>query len=220
MMKNTIDPSDYDAVLFDLDGTLVESMGMWRKIDEEFLAMYGYDVPPGLQKRIEGLTWSQTERFFRDEFAIPLECEEIGNIWLEMAKEKYRNETPAKKGAVDFIKELRAKGIPMAISSSNHAELITEALDAHGIRDCFDAVSTCEEAGAPKPEPDVYLLSAKKLGADPARCLVFEDIVHGIMAAKAAGMTVIAVDDGDSRGSIEEKRRLADGMIKDYTAFM
>ncbi len=208
--------NDYDAVIFDLDGTLVDSMGMWAEIDVDFLALFGIPCPATLQKELEGLTWPETEQYFIDHFDIPLTVSEIGSKLLQMAEERYRDRTPAKDGAVRFVKNLSAHGIKTGLASSNHPGLITHALDAHGLVPFFPVITTCGEVAAGKPSPDVFLKTAEKLGASPGRCLVFEDIPKGILAGKRAGMTVIAVDDAYSKAMEEEKRQLADAYIRSY----
>ena len=211
-----LDPDSFDAVIFDLDGTLVDSMGMWGQIDVEFLDRFGIEVPEGLQKTLEGMTWSEMEVYFHDHFPIDLTPHEIGQQWLLMASEKYRKATPAKDGAVDFVRAVSGMGKRLGVSSSNHLNLIEDALEAHGILPYFGAVTTCDEVSSPKPNPEVYLLTARKLGVQPERCLVFEDIPVGIMAGKNAGMRVIAVEDAYSASVMEEKRNLADGVISSY----
>ncbi len=209
-------PEDFDAVIFDLDGTLVDSMGMWGRIDVEFLGRFGMDPPANLQKELEGLTWQENEQYFADHFDLGLTPGEIGAIWIEMAAEKYRFETPAKDGAVDFALRMKELGKRLGVASSNHLELILEALRAHRLDAAFDAITTCGEVEAGKPDPAVYLVTAEKLGVDPGRCLIFEDIPVGILAGRRAGMTVIAVEDAYSEHMEDEKRRLADAYIRSY----
>ena len=104
----------------------------------------------------------------------------------------------------------------MAIASSNHLRLIEEILRIHGISEYFDVITTCDDVTANKPEPDVYLYTAEKLGTSPSSCLVFEDIPIGIQSGKRAGMTVTAVYDTYSENVREQKEREADFFIQDY----
>lgn len=207
---------DFEAVIFDLDGTLLDSMGMWGRIDVEYLGSFGIACPPDLQKRIEHLRWTETAELFQKEFGIPKTIREIGEDWLRMAREKYLREVPVKPGAFEFLAFLKERGIPCGIASSNHGDLIRDSLEAHGLYGFFSAVTTCEDVSAAKPAPDVYLVTAEKLGADPDKCLVFEDIPAGILAGKGAGMTVIAVHDSYSAELEAEKTDLADDYIRDY----
>lgn len=206
-----------DTVLFDLDGSLVDSMWLWNEIDIEYLGRYGMSLPQGLQKDIEGMSFSETAAYFKERFRIPDSLEKIKKDWNEMAWDKYTHEVPLKTGAYEFVKYCRERGIKLGIASSNSRELIENVLAVHGILNDFEAVVTGCDVDRGKPAPDVYLEAAKCCQSKPEQCLVFEDIVPGIMAGKAAGMRVCAVEDEYSSYQEEEKRKLADYYIKDYT---
>ena len=205
------------AVLFDLDGTLVDSMWVWRDIDVDFLSAIGQTLPDDLQKCIEGMSFTETAEYFKERFNIKDDVEDIKTKWNKMAYDKYTSEVKLKKGAKEFLACLKADGILVGIASSNSMTLIEGALKAEGVLDYFDAITTACEAGAGKPAPDIYLLAARKLGVSPAECLVFEDIPMGIMAGNSAGMTTVAVEDAYSHKIREEKERLAKYFIEDYT---
>ena len=206
----------FDAVLFDLDGTLVASMGMWRRVDDVFLGERGIQVPDGLQKDLENKSYNQTAEYFKERFNLSESIDEIKQIWHELAAREYRDEIPLKEGAYEFLKFLKANNIKTAIASSNSRDLIREAVIGNNIEDLIDIYTACDEVKVNKPDPAVYLESAKKLGVSPDRCLVCEDIIVGIQAGRAAGMRVVAVDDEYSKPIEEEKRELADYYIKDF----
>ena len=208
---------DKKAVLFDLDGTLVDSMWVWRNIDIDFLSAIGQELPDDLQKCIEGMSFTETAEYFKKRFDIKDDVEDIKSKWNQMAYDKYTSEVRLKKGAKEFLARLKADGILVGIASSNSMTLIEGALKAEGVLEYFDAITTACEAGAGKPAPDIYLLAAKKLGVEPEKCLVFEDIPMGIMAGNAAGMTTVAVEDDYSAGMRDEKMKLASYYIEDYT---
>lgn len=208
--------SNFEAVLFDLDGTLVESMSMWGDIDVEYLKKFHLPVPKGLQQSIEGLSMYQTAVYFKENFAIQDSLDQIMADWNQMAYAKYTREIPLKKGARSFLNHLRGRNIRCGIATSNSRVLTEAVLKSHQIEDYFSAMVTGDEIIKGKPDPEVYLEAARKLGADPERCLVFEDIPYGIMAGKRAGMTVCAVEDDYSMKDMDEKIRLADFYIKTY----
>ena len=210
------DFNDYDAVIFDLDGSLVDSMWMWGAIDREYLGELGYEVPSDLSGAIAGLSFYDTAEYFKNRFHIEDTLEEIGTRWNEMAWDKYTNEVTLKKGVKEFIQACYNKGMKFGIASSNSKELIQQVLKCRGLLDFFDTIKSGSEGYASKPSPELYLAAAQDLGVDPKRCLVFEDITQGIMAGKNAGMTVIAVDDQYSAFQEDEKRELADHYIYDY----
>lgn len=204
------------AFLFDLDGTLVDSMWMWKSIDIEFLRRYGHECPPGLHRAIEGMSFSETAVYFKERFCLPLTTEEIKGIWTEMSIDKYRYQVMPKKGAREILAYAKEHGIGCGIATSNGREMVEAVLGSLKLEPYFQAVITACEVKTGKPEPDIYLKVAEDLGVKPKECLVFEDIPAGILAGKRAGMTVCAVDDQFSRNMEEEKRCLADYFIQDY----
>lgn len=204
------------AVIFDLDGTLVDSMWMWHAIDVEFLGEYGYECPEDLHRVIEGMSFSETAVYFKERFLLPLSLEEIKDVWTRMSIDKYRYEVPLKPGAREFLELIKKKDIKCGIATSNGRELVDTVLHSLGIEGYFQAVTTACEVKAGKPEPDIYLYVAGQLGVEPADCLVFEDIPAGILAGKRAGMKVCAVEDEFSRLLKKEKMDLADDFIEDY----
>lgn len=207
------------AVIFDLDGTLVDSMWMWKEIDIEFLTGKGIVIPEDIQdfqNELEGMGFTETAKFFKNHFHISDSIEDIKNIWISMAEDKYSTQVPLKPGAGELLDMLKKRDFQIGISSSNSTELIRTVLKAHKIEDYFGCITTCCQVPAGKPAPDVYLETAKGLGIAPDECLVFEDVPMGILAGKRAGMKVCAVDDNFSRDQEKEKRELADWYIQDY----
>ena len=209
-----------DAVIFDLDGTIVNSMWMWKNIDIEYLGKLGWECPDDLQKCIEGMSFYETAIYFKNRFAIEDSIEEIMECWNTMAFEKYQNEVLLKEGALDFIKYLHKNGYRLGIATSNSKRLAYASLESRGIADYFSAVLTGDECGKGKPEPDVYINTAKKLDVNPSKCLVFEDLPAGITAGKRAGMKTVAIWDEYSDYLDDIKREMADYYITDYREIM
>lgn len=208
--------NNMEAVIFDLDGSLVDSMWMWHEIDIEYLGRYELPVPEDLQHQIEGFSFSETAQYFKERFSLPDSLDEIKRTWNEMAWDKYMNEVPLKPGAAEFLTLCRQRGIRLGIATSNSRELVTNVADTHGLHDYFQCIMTGCDVGKGKPAPDIYLAVADSLQVSPARCLVFEDIIAGIMAGKSAGMVVCAVEDAYSLDQTQAKKELADYYIRDY----
>ncbi len=198
------------AVLFDLDGTLVDSMWMWKDIDMEYLGKYGITLPPELQEYIEGMSFSEVSAYFKEAFGIKESLEEIKSEWVSMAKYKYTHEVPLKPGALRFLKHLKEQGIPMGIATSNSRDLLDAVLESLEISPYFDCCMTSCEAGAGKPAPDIYLKVAKILKTEPKDCLIFEDTPAGILAGNRAGIPVCAMADENSAGRKDQILQMAD----------
>ena len=198
------------AVLFDLDGTLVDSMWMWKDIDMEYLGKYGITLPPELQEYIEGMSFSEVSAYFKEAFGIKESLEEIKSEWVSMAKYKYTHEVPLKPGALRFLKHLKEQGIPMGIATSNSRDLLDAVLESLEISPYFDCCMTSCEAGAGKPAPDIYLKVAKVLKTEPKDCLIFEDTPAGILAGNRAGIPVCAMADENSAGRKDQILQMAD----------
>ena len=204
------------ACLFDMDGTLLDSMHIWKEIDIEFLGRFGYELPPSLQREIEGMSFRETACYIKDRFSLPPSIEEIMNIWNEMAFQKYSEEIFFKEGAFEFVKMLKEKGIRTAICTSNSRELVNAVAEHLGFMPYFDTIITSCEVGAGKPAPDIYLEAAKRVGVEPEHCLVFEDIVTGLTAGKRAGMKLCAVEDVYSADQREAKKAMSDYYVENY----
>ncbi len=207
---------DINAVLFDLDGTLVDSMWIWRDIDIEYLGQFGIELPDNLQSCIEGMSFSETAAYIKERFHIPDSVEAMKEQWNAMALNKYTNQVPLKKGVLDFLKHCSKEGIKLGIATSNSKELVTAVLEALHVKNYFTCIVTGCEVDKGKPSPDIYYEAAKRCHVSPENCLVFEDIVPGIMAGKSAGMRVCAVEDEYSMHQINDKKKLADYYIKSY----
>lgn len=204
------------AVLFDLDGTLMDSMWLWEDIDIEYLGRYGAAPTKDMQRAIEGMSFTETAQYFKERYRIPETVEEIKAEWNRMAYDKYAHHVSLKPGAYEFLHELRRRGIPTGIASSNSRELIRACLEANGVGDCFSLITISCEVPKGKPAPDIYLSAAAGLGVAPEECLVFEDIPMGILAGKSAGMEVCAVEDNFSADQRKKIRSLADYYITSY----
>lgn len=206
------------AVIFDLDGTLVDSMWMWKAIDIEYLERFGLAVPDNLQSDIEGFSFSETAHYFKERFSIPDSIEKMKADWNQMAKEKYEKEVFLKPGALEFLQKCKAERLRMGIATSNSRELADTVIRALHLEEYFSCVMTACEVAKGKPSPDIYLAVAEKLCVPPAQCLVFEDIVPGILAGKNAGMRVCTIEDEYSVYQREDKKKEADYYIENYFA--
>lgn len=207
---------DKKAIIFDLDGTLVDSMWLWLSIDVAYLGKFGIEPPAKLQSDIEGMSFDEIAVYFKQTFDITDDVEEMKRTWNEMAAEMYSNEVCLKDGARELLAYCRENGIRLGIATSNSRELVNRIIQSHQLEGIFDCVLTGTDLYKGKPAPDIYLAVAAELGVAPADCLVFEDIIVGIQAGKNAGMTVCAVEDDYSLDQLAEKKRFAEYYISSF----
>lgn len=217
-MKNLHRP--VKAVIFDLDGTLVDSMWIWKDIDIEYLKKHHLPLPADLQKAIEGMSFTETASYFKTRFNLPDPIEQIKAEWIEMAEDYYSNRINLKQGAADFIAHLTEQGIPVGIGTSNSRDLALMVLRRHNIEMAIAEMVTSCEVPRGKPAPDVFLKVAELMGVEPEHCLVFEDTHAGVLAALAAGMQVIAVRDTHSQEWAHEIEPLVQKYIHDYSEML
>lgn len=214
MTKDLFD--NIKAIIFDMDGTLVDSMWIWKQIDIDFFKMFDFDFPGDMQKEIEGMSFYQTAVYFKERYNFPITVEEMIDIWNEMAHEKYANEVFLKPGAKEFLEYCKSHNIKLGIATSNSRFLFDAVREHLKLDEYFDCMLTGTEITNGKPAPDVYLTVAGRLQINPEDCLVFEDIIPGIMAGHNANMKVVAIADLYSANDEEQKSEMADYFINDY----
>jgi len=204
------------GVIFDMDGTLVDSMWVWDEIDKEYLSKQGLAVPEFLKHEIAHLSFDEVAIYFKNTFSLSYTVDEIKTHWNDMAYDAYCNKVKLKPGVKEFLETLKDNDIKIALATSNNTLLLEACLKANGIYEYFDSVTLTSEVTRGKDFPDVYLLTANKLGIDPCNCMVFEDLLPAVQGAKKAGMKVIGVYDEYSKKHHTDMKSLADEFILDY----
>ena len=184
-------PRRLEAVVFDLDGVIVDTEQVWDEVREELVGDWGGRHSPTAQRAMMGMSSGEWSRYMHDELGLAQSPEEINEEVVRRMLERYRHDLPLIDGALDAVREL-ARSFPLAVASSSNRPLIDAVLETAGITGCFAATVSSEEVARGKPSPDVYLEAARRLGVAPARCAAVEDSANGIRAAAAAGMHVIA----------------------------
>ena len=204
------------AAIFDLDGTLVDSMWVWHQIDIDFLSEKGHVVPNNLNDEITHLSFSQTAEYFKNRFGLTESIEEIMNTWNSMAYNHYTKNVKLKEGALEYLQKLKNSGIKIGLATSNSNPLLTTTLKSNNAFHLFDAITVTDEVNKSKSNPDIYLLAAKKLNVNPSECMVFEDIIAAVNGAKLAGMKVTGVYDDHSKHQEEIMKENCDNYIYSY----
>ena len=185
--------SPISCVIFDLDGVLVDSEIWWDEVRARFAADHGRAWTAADQAAVMGANSAAWARIMRERLDLEMTDADIERAIVDGVVERYRLEgAPRIDGAVEAVRRIAAE-LPVAVASSAHRAVIDAALEATGLAETFTVVVSSDEVDHGKPEPDVYLEAARRLGCDPAACLVVEDSMNGVRAARAAGMTVVLV---------------------------
>ena len=184
---------DKKFAIFDMDGTLVDSMGFWKDLASEYLRSKGIqEIPVGILERIKPMTMSESAALFRSEFGLSGDIEGEMNAMMD---DHYRSDIPLKPGVAAYLQKLREQGVRMCVASATAEHLMEACLSRLGVLPCFDFLLSCESVGAGKNSPLVFREAARLLGADEAEIAVYEDALYAIRTAKEAGFHVVGVFD-------------------------
>jgi HAD superfamily hydrolase (TIGR01509 family) len=181
-----------EAVVFDVDGVLIDSEPVWERVRRAFVASRGGRWPDGAQDRMMGMSTAEWSRYISEDFGVRLPPQRVAELVVATMAAEYRAHLPLLPGAVEAVRELSERW-RLAVASSAPKSLIETVLDASGLRACFAASVSSEEVTLGKPAPDVYLEATARLGVPPGECAAVEDSSNGLRSAAAAGLTVIAV---------------------------
>lgn len=207
---------NFKGAIFDLDGTLLDSMRVWKSVDEQFFERRGIAMPTDYGESVKNMHFPTAAAYTKDRFSLPDSEESIMNEWHSLCLEAYENHIKLKDGAAEYLLSLREKGIKIAYATSNSETLCEAVLRANGVWNMFNAKAYSEETGKNKTEPDVYLLAAERLGLTPSECAVFEDIAVGAESAKRGGFAVCGVYDKTSEKDAEKIKSVADMYIESF----
>lgn len=212
-----IDYSLFDTVIFDMDGTIMDSLDVWENIDHAFLeGRRGIKVPQDYVNAIAAMSFSEIADYTKERFNLPDTPEELMAEWTDMAEYEYTHNIKAKKGAKEYIEKLKSLGKKIVLCTSSPRHFYEGALKNNGIYHLFDSFTNTCEAGEGKNSTRVYLLAAEKVGAEPSECIVFEDVLSAATTAKKAGMAVCGVY--DARGAVyrDKMEKICDYYIDSF----
>lgn len=197
--------------IFDLDGTLVDSMEWWKGLAEEFLRSQGVEeLPDSLLSQIKTMTIPESAALFIRIFGISGTVSSVAEEMNALMDRHYREDISLKPGVKAYLRRLKEKGVRMCVASATSKELVEACLKRLGAADYFEAFLSCEDVGVGKTRPDIYLEAAQRMGAKPKDTAVYEDALYAAETAKKAGFYVVGVYDENSCKTAEEKKRLED----------
>src|SRR5215472_13327566 len=181
-----------EAVVFDLDGVIVDSEPVWEQVRRQVVAEHGGRWAPDAQRRIMGMSTGEWATYLSQDLGVGLPPETVAATVIEGMRARYRDGVPLMPGAAGAVRTLASRW-PLGLASSSPPVLIDAVLDGAGLRECFTAALSTEQVERGKPAPDIYLAVTSRLGRAPQRCAAVEDSANGLRSAAAAGLQVVAI---------------------------
>lgn len=203
------------GAIFDVDGTLLDSMGMWRTFVSDLIKKYRGVPDEDIDERMRYCSLSETAAFLADNY-IGCSHSEGEDICMKETMDFYKNRAKLKSGAGELCRSLREKGVEMYIATATYRPLVEAALEREGLLPLFKGIVTCSDVGKGKTEPDVFLHALKDLGCDVSHTWVFEDAYHAVKTAKSIGLRVHCVYDATEADHVAELKELADIYTDDF----
>lgn len=202
------------GAIFDVDGTLLDSMEIWEDVAIRYLKSIGVEAEPDLPEVMFTMSLPEGAAYVKEHYRLTRETDEIIKGVLDIIRKYYEETAPLKPGVTKILEELSGKRIPMTVATSNNKEEVEAAFKRLGIASYFSRIFTCEEVGAGKTRPDIYMKAAEYMGTRPEETVIFEDVLHAIRTAKKAGFLAVGLYDEASKADQEEIKKEADWYAK------
>lgn len=203
----------FDGAIFDVDGTILDSMWVWSAATVKFAKERGMEFSNEMLASFKDMTLEESMPIIKEKFGLEYSLEDMKNEFFRLCAEEYINNVPAKAGIKEYMQFLKSKGVKIAIATSGYRELCEAALTRLGMIEYIDAFALSSEVGVNKSNPDIYLLAAERIGVAPHDCMVFEDILAGVRGAKTGGMQTTAIFDKSGEENWEAVKSEADRAI-------
>lgn len=218
-LRASLWPPSFSAAIFDFDGTLAETWPLWRRVDEIFFATRGLPFDEDASTTLATLGFAAGAQWCVERYRLRDEVADIVDEWNRLGAALYENEVRLRPGAEAYVRALRSRGVRVGLATTNDPHVLgaMRHVDVYAL---FDAVACGREVAHGKDHPDIYLEAARRLGTEPAGCVVFEDILPGTLSAARAGMTTVAVASSDPRQPSTELRRTADLWIDGWEGLL
>ena len=183
------------CVIFDADGTLIDSLGIWREADEEYLRSVGRRLDENAYRKFTAMTYAQSIAYVKQHYGLPMSEKEISDGIMKIVMDKYTNNVKPVPGVQTMLERLLENGIPMAVATANDRKLVCRALRATGMRRYFSHIVTCDECGCGKENAGIFIHTAELMRCDPGEAMVVEDDRTYVRAAREAGFIAIHISE-------------------------
>lgn len=209
-------PPAFDAAIFDFDGTIADTAWLWQEVDRTFLSARNIEYTREYARVLAVLGFEAGAEYTIATYSLSERPEDICEEWTRLSHALYSTRVQLRRGVQEYIEALRARGIRTALATANEPELILSMrrINVHAL---FDTCVYGRDVHATKNQPDIYLEAARRLGIPPARCIVFEDIVPGVLAARDAGFLTCALHSGDPAQRLDDLRDAAHLYLREWT---
>ena len=208
-----------EGIIFDVDGTLLNSMHVWMEAGEKYLNSLNIEAEEGLGEKLFTMTFESAADYLIEHYKLNENRDTIVKQVIHMVEEEYFYKIPKKPYVSEFLELLKQHNIPVAVATTSNRRVVEAAFKRLGIFDYFGKIFTCSEVGAGKDKPDIYFRAAEFLGCHPEKIWVFEDAVYAAQTAKQAGFWVTGIFDSSSMGQQEKLKETVDIYIKDFSEF-
>jgi haloacid dehalogenase superfamily, subfamily IA, variant 3 with third motif having DD or ED/haloacid dehalogenase superfamily, subfamily IA, variant 1 with third motif having Dx(3-4)D or Dx(3-4)E len=204
------------AAIFDLDGTLLDSMPVWKNVGADYLRARGITPPEGLREKLKTMSFRISAEYFINEFAVNATVEELMQCWMDAVAHQYYTSIELKPFVSDYLKQLQSNGIRMCVATATDRRLAEAALNRLGIRDYFEFVLTVDEVGRSKEFPDIFMEAARRLNCRPHECVIFEDSFHALQTIFNTEFIGWGVHDASAEAEREQLLEICDRFIWNF----
>ncbi len=206
----------YKAAILDFDGTLVDSMPVWKDVSVTYLKSHGVTPNDDLRDAIKEMSVAQSSEYLRETYNLPYTGPEIIDQITAQVEDQFRYEVQLKPHVKSFLHAMHLKGMRFSIATASHRDLIEPAIERLGIADYITSVVTCMEVGCGKESPTIFFEAMQQLSVEQTECLVIEDALHAVITAKKAGFTVVGVYDASAAEEQNRIRSTADFYVRSF----
>lgn len=208
------------AVIFDFDGTIANSRYVWQKVDVDFFAKRGMEIPRDYVEAISVMSFYKGAVYTKEKYNIKESVEEIMNEWNSQALREYKENVVLKPFVKEYLRELKDRGYKIGLATAALHDYYIPVLEREGVLDCFDVFTDTRDDARDKNFPDIYLLCAEKLGSNSANSIVFEDVLKGVKSSVSAGFNTTAVYDNQPENQWEIIKNTANRHIMDFSELL